>query len=152
MSKTLFRATVNGMVPLTPLEISEYHADQEAYAQSVFPNAVQAKIIEINEAWEAANKTTFTHNGFVIECDPVSRYNIDAVATTIGMTGELPAGFPGFWKALNNTKLSISNANDFRNMYASMVAQGTLNFAKAQQLKATLTSCTTIEQVNLVNW
>lgn len=111
-----------------------------------------AKNTQIN-LWRAtANQTYFTHGGKQIACDQLSRSDIDAVANSIALTGAFPAGFPGAWKAVDNTYIMLPDVAAFKGMHASMTAQGTINFGHSQTLKATVAAATTAEQVNEVVW
>lgn len=111
-----------------------------------------AKNMQINEWRGQANQTSFTHAGKQIACDPLSRSDIDAVASSIALTGTFPASFPGAWKAMDNSYIVLANVAAFKAMYASMTAQGTANFARSQSLKTALAGAATIAQVNAIQW
>ena len=115
----------------------------------------QAKVSknqQINDWRAAANQTYFTHAGKQIACDALSRSDIDAVAGSIALTGVFPAGFPGAWKATDNSYIVLPDTDAFKAMYGSMTLQGTLNFGHSQDLKASLAAATTVEQVNSIVW
>lgn len=114
--------------------------------------AKTGKNMQINEWRGQANQTSFTHAGKQIACDPLSRSDIDAVASSIALTGTFPASFPGAWKAMDNSYIVLANVAAFKAMYASMTAQGTANFARSQSLKTALAGATTIAQVNAIQW
>lgn len=129
----------------TPEEIAAKTAAEFAAAKA-------AKNTQIN-AWRAtANQTTFPHAGKLIACDALSRSDIDAVANSIALTGAFPAGFPGAWKATDNTYIMLPNVDAFKAMHASMTLQGTINFGRSQTLKADLAAATTLAQVNAIAW
>ena len=107
---------------------------------------------QINEWRAAANQTYFTHQDKQIACDQLSRSDIDAVAANISLTGGFPVGFPGGWKAKDNTYVVLANIDAFKDMYASMTAQGAANFTKSQSLKAAVTAATSAEQINAIVW
>ena len=111
-----------------------------------------AKNRQINEWRAAANQTHFTYSGKQIACDALSRSDIDAVAGSIALTGAFPAGFPGAWKAMDNSYVVLANVEAFKAMYASMTAQGSINFGKSQALKAALDAATTAAQVAALVW
>ncbi|MFZ2306846.1 MAG: DUF4376 domain-containing protein [Rhodoferax sp.] len=119
---------------------------------SALASAKAAKNLMINRWRMDANQTSFAHAGKTIACDPLSRSDIDAVAGSISLTGELPAGFPGAWKAVDNSYLMLPDVAAFKAMYASMTLQGTSNFSHSQTLKAALAAATTVEQVNAITW
>ena len=111
-----------------------------------------AKNQEIN-LWRAqANQTTFPHLGKLVACDALSRSDIDAVANSIALTGAFPDSFPMAWKAADNSYIMLPTIAAFKDMHKSMTTQGTINFGKSQQLKATLAAATTEAQVAEIVW
>lgn len=111
-----------------------------------------AKNAEINAARAVANTGTFEHGGKTFSCDQLSRSDIDGVNGEVALTGALPQGFPGAWKAVDNTFLPIADVAAWTAFYRSMVAQGAANFAHAQQLKTQLAAATTTEEVAAIVW
>lgn len=110
------------------------------------------KNAEINIWRGTANLSVFPHAGKEIACDTLSRSDIDAVANHIALFGTFPAGFPGGWKATDNTMIPLADVDAFRAMYASMTAQGTANFNHAQSLKQKLALASTPEEVAAIAW
>ena len=110
------------------------------------------KHAEINAARLGANTSTFTHAGKVIACDPLSRYDIDGTNGFVTLNGVLPPGWPGGWKAVDNTYAVISTVAEWKAFYASMFATGLGNFAHAQALKAQVEAATTLAQVQGIHW
>ena len=114
--------------------------------------AKAAKNTQIN-LWRAdANQTSIPHAGKLVACDALSRSDIDAVANSIALTGAFPAGFPGAWKAVDNSYIMLPNVDAFKAMHASMTAQGTINFGHSQDLKAALAAATDVGAVNAIVW
>lgn len=111
-----------------------------------------AKNTEINEARWKANTSTFEHAGKLIACDQLSRSDIDGVNGYVALYGALPPGWPGGWKAADNTILVIADVAAWKAFYSSMVAAGNANFAYSQTLKASLASATTEAQVAAIKW
>lgn len=111
-----------------------------------------AKNAEINASRLAANFSTFTHAGKVIACDQLSRSDIDGTNGFISLYGTMPPGWPGGWKAVDNTYTPIETVADWKAFYASMFAAGNANFAKAQQLKTALDVAATAEEVAAIKW
>lgn len=107
---------------------------------------------ELNVAREQANQSFFVFNGKRIECDKLSRSDIDAIAAYIGLNGTLPPTFPMMWKTMDNEIIPVQDVETFGLMYAAMVAQGTANFMRAQQLKQQLAAATTFEEIEEVQW
>lgn len=110
------------------------------------------KNAEINADRLGANRSTFTHGGKVFACDELSRSDIDGTNGQISNLGAMPAGWPGGWKAVDNTYLAISEVADWKAFYGSMFAAGNANFARAQALKSLLEAATTAEQVAAIVW
>ena len=111
-----------------------------------------AKNAEINTARLVANRGTFTHAGKAFACDELSRSDIDGANGMIANLGAMPPGWPGGWKAVDNTYLPITTVAEWKAFYASMFAAGTGNFAHAQALKDALAAATTPEQVAAIVW
>ena len=111
-----------------------------------------AKNAEINAARLAANFSTFTHSGKTFACDQLSRSDIDGTNGFVSLYGTLPPGWPGGWKAVDNTYTPIATVDDWKAFYASMFAAGNANFAHAQALKTALSNATTAEQVAAIQW
>lgn len=111
-----------------------------------------AKNAEINAARAAANTGSFAHGGKVVTCDPLSRSDIDGVNGYVALYGALPPGFPGAWKALDNTYLPISDVEAWKSFYTSMIAAGATNFTYAQGLKDQLAAAATPEEVAAIQW
>lgn len=112
----------------------------------------QNKRNQINEWRAQANQTSFTYAGKQIESDALSRSDIDGVANNIALTGDFPAGFPNAWKALDNTYVALPTVQSFKDMYSAMTLQGTINFGKAQELKAALAAATTLADLDAITW
>lgn len=140
--------TVDGVLTQA-WEFVAYSTEQKAARLA----AVKAnKNAEINQWREAANFSTFPHGGKMIACDRLSRSDIDAVANSVSLTGAFPTGFPGGWKAVDNSIIPLANIAAFKAMFASMTEQGTANFTHAQALKTALASATSIAEVEAIVW
>lgn len=111
-----------------------------------------AKNAEINAARLAANLSTFTHAGKAIACDQLSRSDIDGTNGFVSLYGSMPPGWPGGWKAVDNSYVPIADVAAWKAFYGSMFAAGNANFAKAQTLKAQLAAATTAAQVSAIVW
>jgi len=110
------------------------------------------KRAEINANRLAANFSTFMHAGKVIACDQLSRSDIDGTNGFVTLYGAMPPGWPGGWKAVDNTYTPIATVADWKAFYASMFAAGAANFAKAQQLKAALDVAATADEIAAIAW
>lgn len=111
-----------------------------------------AKNAEINAARLAANQGTFAHAGKLIACDPLSRSDIDGINGFVALTGSLPPGWSGGWKAADNSLLPIADVAAWTAFYGSMVAAGNAHFAHSQALKAQMAAATTAEEVAAISW
>ena len=147
---------VQGEPELTVLgkwqQVWEISPLEEELVAAALASAKITKNAQINKWRAEANQTYFTHGGKQIACDALSRSDIDAVAGSVSLNGTFPVGFPGAWKAVDNSYVMLPDVAAFKSMYASMTLQGTINFGQSQTLKATLAAATTIEQVNAVAW
>lgn len=115
-------------------------------------NARARKNAEINAERLKANRSTFTFAGKQIACDELSRGDIDGINGDVSLTGNLPPGWPGAWKAVDNSYVAIPDLETWKGFYRAMVTQGMTNFAHAQALKALVDSATTVEEVNAIYW
>jgi len=128
---------LDGSIPARPPTLDELKA---------------AKNLEIN-AWRAnANLSTFPYAGKRFSCDAVSRSDIDGVANHIGLFGTFPEGFPGAWRAVDNTMFPLPDVDAFRALFAGMAAQGTENFNYSQRLKEQLALADTSEAIAAIQW
>lgn len=145
----MYQILDNGVLrDATPEESAEFEAQGEAAVGALRA----AKNTEINKWRSLANLSTFPHAGKLVSCDELSRSDIDGVANNIALFGEFPAGFPGGWKATDNTMIPLPDVDAFRAMYASMTAQGAANFNRAQELKAQLAAASTPEAIAAITW
>ena len=118
----------------------------------VIDDLKSAKNNQINRWRAEANQSTFTHLGKTVSCDPLSRSDIDGVAGSVALTGAFPTGFPGAWKATDNSYIVLADVAAFKALYASMTAQGSVNFARSQTLKTALTAAITEAQIAAIAW
>ncbi|HSV81498.1 MAG TPA: DUF4376 domain-containing protein [Ramlibacter sp.] len=136
------------IVPLSGAELDERAAK---YAQDLV-QAKASKRQEINDARLRANRTSFAFAGKEIAVDDVSRSDIDGVSDQVLLTGQFPVGFPGAWKAMDNSYVAIPDVDTWRTFVTAMTTQGAVNFGRAQQRKAEIDAATTIAQVEAVAW
>lgn len=143
------------ILPLPP-KPTEFHQFNYTTKQWTDPRTLAdlkaARRAYVNTARLTANQTYFTHEGKQIAADPLSRGDIDAINGEVNNTGGFPAGWPGAWKCLDNTWLPVTTIAQWKALYTSMVNQGTVNFAHAQDLKGQIDAATTPEQVAAISW
>lgn len=129
---------------------------EEERKTKVITEAKAEKNAQIDREREAANNTSFKHNGLTIACDPLSFKDIASTANNIALFGTFPPAFPGGWKGKDEegktAYVPMPTVDDFKAFYASMTAQGTANFNKSQTLKAQLAAAKTIEEINAIAW
>lgn len=111
-----------------------------------------AKNLEINKSRAEANSSTFTFGGKQIAADDLSMKDIQSVNGDVQNYGSFAAGWPGVWKAVDNTYVLIQDVTTWHQFYRAMVQQGTVNFIYSQQLKGHLAAATTLAQVDAINW
>lgn len=136
------------VVPLTAEELAQRAADAAAALEA----ARAAKNAAINAARLAANTGAFEHAGKHFACDALSRSDIDGTNGYVALHGALPPGWPGGWKAVDNTYHPIPDVEAWRAFYTAMFAQGNANFAHAQALKQALAAAQSIEEVEAIQW
>lgn len=139
--------------PTKPAEFSVWDWPLLAWVDSRSLTELKAlKNSEINEARMSANRGSFEFAGHPIACDELSRSDIDGMNGIVTLTGALPLGFGGQWKADDNTYVAIPDVTTWVGMYAAMVTQGQANFVKSETLKYALGLATTAEEVAAVVW
>lgn len=107
---------------------------------------------EINAARFSANFSAFPYAGKLIACDTLSRSDIDGINGYVSLNSALPPGWPGGWKATDNSILIIGDVATWKAFYGAMIAAGSANFAHAQALKAALIAATTAEEIAAIVW
>ena len=112
----------------------------------------EKKKTEITEARAKASLGEFTYLGKLISCDQLSRSDIDGTNGYVVSHNEFPGGWPGAWKAVDNSYIALTSVEDWKAFYSAMVTQGVANFIKSQTLKAQVDACTTKAQVSAINW
>lgn len=147
----------NGLALQMPTSPGEYFVFDYTTKQWIDPRTLAdlkaAKNDAINRARAAANTSFFMFQGKQILVDPLSRSDIDAAHGAILMLQALPPGWPGAWKAADNTYVLIPDVATWAQFYGTMVATGTANFNHSQVLKTQLAAATTFAEVDAVpNW
>ncbi len=159
MPRPAFNPVTHTLVELPPVQVDGAWT-QQWHVQSLTPEqsaanlaaAKAAKNEAINAARLAANRTTFSHGGKTFACDELSRGDIDGINGFVALNSTRPPGWPGGWKAVDNTYLPVPDVDAWKAFYGSMVAAGNANFAHAQTLKAALAEATTTAEINAIVW
>ena len=138
-------------IPPRPSPVHIFDHAAEAWVDPRTLEQVRAAKNEaINRARLRANQSHFTFAGKQIAVDPLSRGDIDGAHGAWLMSGGPPPGWPGGWKAIDNTYVPITDMATWGQFYGAMVATGTANFNHAQQLKAQLAAAPTIAEAEAV--
>ena len=111
-----------------------------------------AKNEQINQWRLEANASSFEYQGKRFAVDRLSKDDIVGANGEINNLGALPAGWPGGWKAIDNTYIAITTVEQWRAFYSAMFAQGNANFARAQTLKALVANAATADEVQAIEW
>jgi len=144
---------INEPLPAQPSPFHRLHWATMAWIDPrSFASLKSDKHREINLAWEAASVGAFEFGGKLIDCSRSSRSDIDGVQAEIALTGALPAGFPGQWKAQDNSWVPIPDAATWTQFIQAMVAQGLTNFGKAQALKAQIDAAESAQDLDGIVW
>lgn len=120
--------------------------------QRTLLDAKAAKGNEINAARRAAVNGLFMWRGHEISHDAEARVNIDGINAYILAAGSFPPGWPGYWKAEDNTLVPLTTLADWQDFLAARTARGTAIFAHSEQLKAQVSAAQTIAEVDAVTW
>lgn len=134
-----------GLLPISDAELAALRAPTLAALMA-------GKNSEINAARLAANRSTFAHAGKSFACDELSRGDIDGANGYVTLYGAMPPGWPGGWKAVDNSYHQIADVAAWKAFYTSMFAAGSGNFSHAQTLKTQLAVATTEAQVAAIVW
>jgi hypothetical protein len=120
-------------------------AEQLAVARS-------ARSEQVNAWRSAASQACFAYQDKQFSCDPQSRQELDGIANTIALSGAFPPGFPGYWKAADNTPLPLPDIASFAALYGAMVERNTRVFNLAQELKQRIADAATVAGIEAVRW
>jgi hypothetical protein len=134
-----------------PLTDADLDARQEAYAATL-AQAKASRRSEMTAARARANSTYFEFAGKQIACDDLSNKDIDKVAWYVARHNAFPPNFPGVWKAMDNSYVSLPDVAAWDSFMAAMIAQGTANFVRSEERKQAIAAATTVAQVNAVVW
>lgn len=105
------------------------------------------RVAAVTQAHQTADRTSFTFRGKEIRADLASLVQISAISQHLDLNNSFPVGWPGGWKAIDNTFVTLTTREDWAEFIAAMVTQGTVNFAKAQTLKSAILAATTLEEL-----
>lgn len=144
-----------GKYPLAPNQHSQLkYVEGELVWLDVrtLEQAKEAKREQINQWRITATRAGFTFDGRLVSTDELGRSDIDGTNGTVALTGAFPVGWPGYWKAEDNTLIEIPDIPTWKDFYGAMAAKGAANFATSQALKVQLAAATTAAEVEAVAW
>lgn len=111
-----------------------------------------AKNDEINNARLTANFSSFLYQGKYIQCDQLSRSDIDATNSYVSLFSALPPDFPGGWKTADNSYVSIPDVAIWKEFFLAFYNTGINSFMHSQALKEQLALADTPEDVEAIHW
>ena len=136
------------VVDLTPAELdaiaAEYAADLERVRR--------ARATDINQARVSADYSYFEVGGKQIAVDDASMRQINGVTGHVALFGTFPPGFPGAWKAIDNSYHPLPDIDAWKAFVQAMAVQGVVNYARQQALKAEITAASTRSAILAVTW
>jgi hypothetical protein len=134
---------------LPPLRYTKFDPATKRMVEA--PNALELAKTDraalVNEWRREYSFGFFEFQGKEISCDQLSRSDIDGINGYVALNNALPPGWAGQWKCRDNTFIAIPDAATWRELYEAMVNQGQAAFVRAQQLKAQIQACTSLEEV-----
>ncbi len=139
-------------LPPRPSDLHEWTATGWQLIGGALGTAKAAKNAEINASRLAANQSYFEFSGKQITADPLSRGDIDAVNGYISLTGQMPPNWIGAWKTADNSWIPVADVATWTDFYSAMLNQGSVNFAKAQTLKAAVIAAQSIAELEAIKW
>jgi hypothetical protein len=138
----------------SPIDQTTWDSYKQGSIASELYKAKIAKLLAINEWRLKANEVSFVFAGKHIAADITSKFDIVITHGEVMSLGTMPAGWEnvGGWKTLDNSYVAIPDVATWKTFHTALFNQGLTNFGHAQQLKATVTNATTLEQVAAVVW
>lgn len=136
------------VVPLTSEEL-DARTEQLALKLS---QAKLSKKADITQARINADLSYFEFGGKRIAVDDASMRQISGTTASVTLLGEFPQPWPGGWRAMDNTMVTITTVDDWKDFIRAMAAQGGANFLRQLTLKAQVDACTNLSQIAAINW
>ena len=140
------------LLPPRPSDLHEWTINGWQLVDGALSTAKANKNAEINAARLSANQSYFEFAGKQITADPLSRGDIDAVNGYVSLTGQMPPNWIGAWKTADNSWIPVADVATWTAFYSAMLNQGSVNFAKAQALKAAVIAAQSIAEVEAITW
>lgn len=141
-------------IPPRPTEHHEFDYSTKLWFDPRTLGDLQAlKREAINQAWDAADTDHFVYAGHRISADAQSIARIQGTNGAVLLAQGIPPGWPGGWKTKDNGWVPILDVQTWASFYGAMLTQGTVNFMRAQALKAQVAAAKTPEEVAAIpNW
>lgn len=118
-----------------------------------YMDKVRERQRELINGWrQGANSSSFIFQGKEIACDTLGFADIVGTNGYIASRNQMPANWPGGWKAKDNTYVAITDVPGWQAFYEAMYNRGLVNFAKSQALKALIANAQSLEAIRAINW
>lgn len=92
----------------------------------------------------------FEFGGKWFQADEAAWKQISGTHGWVAAQNSMPPGWPGQWKAEDNTFMPIPDPATWWQFYGAVLARGSSNFMRGEQLKAQLAAATTPAEVEAV--
>jgi len=136
-----------------PVLLSPSELDAKAAEAAQRMEASRArKVADINQARVSADGGYFEFGGKQIDTDLDSMRQINAVTNHVALMGDFPPGFPGAWKAVDNSYLPIPDVATWKEFISTMASKGVANFLRQQSLKADIAAASTMSAIDSIAW
>lgn len=136
---------------VVPLTAPELDARQQEYAVRL-AQAKASRKADLNVWRVQADASYFEFAGKRIAVDDAAMRQILGTSATVALVGSFPEGWPGGWKAMDNSYVPIPDVDTWKELIREMGKQGATNFARQQQLKALVDEAVTLSEVEAITW
>jgi hypothetical protein len=109
----------------------------------------EAKIAEIEEAYQQAIQQPLSYMGHVFQADSGSQDTLTKTLTSLNAVGSVPDGFA--WWDISNAPVSMT-LTQLNGLAFAMLARGWGAFQHKQALKEAVRSAQTVDDVEIITW
>lgn len=138
----LTQMIIDGVVVSKPIIIPNYDLAAEKIK----------KIQLISRQYILANNTSFTYGGKEYAANQNAQNNLTGISGYVAQNNALPPSFPNVWQALDGSIIGIMTVQDFKNLYAAFVEQGSINFIKYAMLESYINAASTQQELEAITW
>jgi hypothetical protein len=105
------------------------------------------------DRWRAQANNSVSYESKTFSMDELSWKDVVGTNGWVTRHNELPPGWPGVWKAIDGSSISITSVGQWDNFYSAIVAAGAANFARSAALKNYVNdSARTEQEIDAVTW